>query len=385
MTEKHVVTLGNPSKARRRETLLGGRIEIHSARGLQRAQRVLLAALDQPMAGDILVVLSPESVGAMAVRLLFPSANVHSFDMDAYEFHRGCESLRINHIAAVTPHLASDLPRGAFDWVVFAAPHTADARLTGELLRQCFEALRPRGKLLTATDNRSDRWLRERVVDIFGDATIHDRSRGGVVYVARRQRDRQLRRRDFTRRIAAQLFGHAIDYVTRPGVFAHGRLDDGARTLADFAAIETDSRVVELGCGPGALGIAAARVASAGHAILVDSNVRAVEQAAVNAKSCACDNVLPLLAYDLGSLKPRSVDVVLANPPYFGDFRIFEHFCRESAHVLAPGGAYWCVTKATEKAQAICERHFAERTWRGKRGYTVLRCSAPRPQNGFQN
>jgi 16S rRNA (guanine1207-N2)-methyltransferase len=109
--------------------------------------------------------------------------------------------------------------------------------------------------------------------------------------------------------------------------------------------------------------------------VLVDSHIRAVEAARANlTRNHAAANSLALLALDLSSLRPGGIDVVLANPPYFGDYAILEHFTRESQRVLAPGGAYYCVTKTPDRSEEIVRRYFEDCEATPRRSYTVLRC-----------
>jgi 16S rRNA G1207 methylase RsmC len=364
------------TEARRCERFLDGRLEVRSPHGVQTVDALLLSALDQRPGGRILVVRSRQGLVGLAIARLFPEAEVHAFDLDSFERHRAVTTARLNDLRCVRFLLRADLPRSVYDWIFLPALRSGDARLSGELVRQTFHALKDRGKLLAATDNQRDRWLHDRIRDVFGDATIHRRSKAGTIYVARRRPGREPRERDFRRTFTGRLFGHTIELESRPGVFSHGRVDDGTLSLADVATLEPDSRVLDLGCGSGALGTAAALTARRGYAVLVDSHARAVEAArATLARNGASRNSLVILGHDLSSLSVGSVDVVLANPPYFGDYRILEHFTRESRRILAPEGVYYCVTKTPDRAEEIVRRHFehCERTMR--RSYAVLRCS----------
>lgn len=382
MSAEHVTTpavLALAPEARRRDLFLDGRLEVRSSRGVQAADGLLLSSLDQKLEGRILVVRSRQGLVGLAIARLFPEAEVHIFDLDSYERHRALTTARLNEAEGVRSLLRSDLPESAYDWICLPVLRSGDARLSGELLRQAFHALKDRGKLLAATDNRRDRWLHERIRDVFGDATIHRRSKAGTIYVARRRSGRKPRERDFRRTFTGRLFGHTIELETRPGVFSHGKVDNGTLSLADVAAIEPDSRVLDLGCGSGALGTAAALTACRGFAVLVDSHIRAVEVARANlARNGANGNSLVILAHDLSSLKAGSVDVVLANPPYFGDYRILEHFTEESRRTLTPGGTYYCVTKTPERSEEIVRRYFGDCERTPRRSYAVLRCSRPK-------
>ena len=369
------LVLGNPQTEGRTEAFLDGRLQVVSARGVRGAERALIAAFDQKVSGKVLSVRSREGLAGLAAARLFPETEVHLFDLDSYARHRALQSARQNGLESIESHLSADLPQGDYDWVCLPVAHSEDAMLSGELLRQAFGALRPRGKLLAATDNRRDRWLHDRVRDVFGDVTIYRRDRKGTVYVARRPPGKTLRTRRFGRQFTGRVFDKIVELESRPGVFSHGRVDDGAMSLADVAELGPSSRVLEMGCGSGALGTAAALAAPSGCSVLVDSNVRAVKAAQANlVRNGAPPNSLVCLSHDFECFANNTFDVVLANPPYFGDYRIIELFTREARRLLTPSGVYYCVTKLEEKSREICEQHFTRCTTTARRDYTVFTC-----------
>ena len=374
MKENHEIVLGNPTRAQRRDAFLDGRLVISSARGVGGADRVLLDAFDQEINGTALTVGSREGLAALATATLWPDTVVHNFDLDAYDSQRAAKTARANQLGRVHFHLEADLPHGDYDWILMPIPRQGDAMLNGELLRQAFESLRQRGKLLVATDNRKDKWLQDRIREIFGAVTIYRQTRRGKVYIARKQSGRAPRERDFRRTFPGRIFDQDLQLESRPGVFSHRRVDAGTKALAEVAEISTGATVVDLGCGSGALGIAAALANPSGRSVLVDSNARAVAAARANVVRNGVKNGVVLLAYDLGAIEPASVEIVLANPPYFGDFRILEAFARAAERVLKPAGTYYCVTKSPEVAVDICQRCFDRVELREQRGYVVLQC-----------
>ncbi len=364
--------------ARRSERFCDGRLEISSPRGTSAVDSLLLSALSQRIEGRVLSIRSREGVVALGAASLFPEADVVHFDLDAFERHRAIAAAVRNGVERVSWYIGADLPPGPFDWVLLAAPGSGDAALAGDLVRQSFVRLTDRGKIVVATDARRDRWVHARIRDVFGDVTIHVKSRAGIVYVARKPPGRSTRTRNTARECTGRLFDRVISLVSRPGVFGHGKVDDGALSLADVAGVKDDARSVDLGCGSGAIGVAAALAAPNGTALLVDSNARAVACARENLARNGAANGAATLAYDLSAVRGGSVDLVFANPPYFGDFRIAERFTRDAARVLAPGGEYYLVTKSVERPEAICRESFAELERFSRRGYTVFRCTAPR-------
>lgn len=111
-------------------------------------------------------------------------------------------------------------------------------------------------------------------------------------------------------------------------------------------------RLVDVGCGSGAGGLAAARACGtdAPHVLLTDINPLALEFAAVNAALAGV--TVRCLHSDVLAAVPGDIDLVIANPPYLVDVgaRAYRHgggdygdalsvrILRESLARLAPGG-----------------------------------------------
>lgn len=150
---------------------------------------------------------------------------------------------------------------------------------------------------------------------------------------------------------AIALDGVDTTLVSKPGVFAWDRLDDGTAALIDAMEIGSGDRVLDLGCGTGLAGLAAARRATEGRVTLVDADVRAVESArrtlAANAVGAASDSAEVLLS-DCGSgVFDRRFDVVVTNPPFHQgvgvDYDVARQFVRDAARVLRRDGRLFVV------------------------------------------
>src|SRR5947207_7677833 len=55
------------------------------------------------------------------------------------------------------------------------------------------------------------------------------------------------------------LFPYTTLFRSRPGVFAYGRFDEGARALVETMVIEPGDKILDVGCGCGTNGILAVR------------------------------------------------------------------------------------------------------------------------------
>jgi 16S rRNA (guanine1207-N2)-methyltransferase len=143
---------------------------------------------------------------------------------------------------------------------------------------------------------------------------------------------------------------------TRPGVFSHRRIDDGARALikslaeaeiANFVAVLAP-RVLDLGCGSGVVGLVAALRNPSAQVHAIDSSPRAIEATQWAAERNCAPNLTAALDCDGRTVGPGTFDLVLANPPYYSNFRIAGLFVAIAQRALKPGGRLLLVTKSPE-------------------------------------
>ena len=80
------------------------------------------------------------------------------------------------------------------------------------------------------------------------------------------------------RTYTVKVAGVAYEVATKPGAFAHGRLDPAALLLAEHVAVEEGDTVVLMHCGSGLPAVAAA-ARHAGRVILVDRNIVSMQAA----------------------------------------------------------------------------------------------------------
>lgn len=104
-----------------------------------------------------------------------------------------------------------------------------------------------------------------------------------------------------------------------PGVFSRRELDAGTRCLLEFAASRSfaPSRVLDLCCGVGPLGLWSARRWPSARVVAVDSNVIAVALARSNARANGVD--VEVIEHDGLPDAGEPVDLALCNPPTHAD------------------------------------------------------------------
>ncbi len=238
---------------------------------------------------------------------------------------------------------AADMPTGPYDLVVLPTASGGEAELTRDILQQAILQMRPGGKLVVSTDNPRDRWLHEQL-SATGETVRVRPGSDTVCYIIEKTRE-PAKIRDFSCEGVFRDRGRLLKAMTRPGVFSHRRIDPGARHLLGAVDVAADTRVLDIGCGPGSVGLGMAARDPTVIAHAFDSAVRAVECARWGATANGLTNLTVALEAHGNVPEPGTYDLALANPPYYADFRIAALFVETARRALAPGGTLLVVTK----------------------------------------
>ncbi|HTU19853.1 MAG TPA: methyltransferase [Gemmataceae bacterium] len=263
-----------------------------------------------------------------------------------------------------------DLPAD-FQTVLYLPARGGERELKIDMIEQAFHILRPHGTLLVWSPYSADPFFPNLLKKIFG--RVHaPHLEGDTVLWCQREGDRPRRRHEvaFQARIAG---GPSCRFVSRPGTFSYGRFDHGARALVETMIVHRGDRVVDLGCGCGTNGVfAAQQTGTEGHITFADSNVRAVALADLNARGNGVSAYQTVASSRVEGLDEGSVDVVLANPPYYANSAIARLFIDRSRQLLKPEGRCYLVTKQVEEIADIMMETFEHVEAVLHRGYTIL-------------
>jgi 16S rRNA (guanine1207-N2)-methyltransferase len=133
-----------------------------------------------------------------------------------------------------------------------------------------------------------------------------------------------------------------IDVVTLPGVFSHGRLDEGTAFLLSHLPARVEGAVLDFGCGSGVIGASLKSANPGCDVTLVDSNACALLAAErtfrVNGLAVA-----EIRAVDgIDSVGDRTFDLIVTNPPFHQgigtDYAVVGRFLESCEQRLNPGG-----------------------------------------------
>lgn len=166
-------------------------------------------------------------------------------------------------------------------------------------------------------------------------------------------------------------------WVSYPGVFSHGELDQGTRLLLDvLPPVPAGARVLDYGCGSGVVG-AVAMARGEGVAVeMLDVDTVALAATRENVPGAG---VIP--GDGLGSLAGRGVfDAIVSNPPFHRgkaeDIGMVTAFIREAPRLLGPLGllAFVCQRRLSVEGTlrgsfatvAVLGEDEAFRVWEGR-------------------
>jgi len=113
--------------------------------------------------------------------------------------------------------------------------------------------------------------------------------------------------------------GEARAFQTAAGVFSARKLDSGTALMLDtlYRTDVTPKRILDLGCGIGALGLAALLRWPNAEATLLDADVRAIDCATANAACLGLSDRCSLAWWEAAEPLPAAdFDLVLLNPPF---------------------------------------------------------------------
>ena len=336
----------------------------------------LLHAAAHRVAPPVAVVLGAPRLVVELVNAI-PSSHIACYQMDLFQADRLREELTATGLAAEVKTAADlwDLP-AEFQTVIFPSPPRGERDLKIDMVEQGIHVLKPKGLFIALSPIAGDQFYPKLMKKIFGKAAVAEAAGGTVIWAAR-DGERPKRRHEVTVQARVEESGPPLRFVTRPGVFTYGRMDLGTRALLAAVEVKPGDRILDLGCGAGAAGIAAALRGGAGtHLTLVDSNVRAVALAEMNARAAGLSNFQTLAAARLEGLPDRAFDLILTNPPYYAQNAIALMFVERSKSLLKPGGRFYLVTKQFEQVEAIVRETLGDPELFESRGYIIMAVTA---------
>ncbi len=142
--------------------------------------------------------------------------------------------------------------------------------------------------------------------------------------------------------------GELLSFVVDSGIFASHGLDPGTALLIENLSLRRTDRVLDLGCGWGAVGVAAAKSATEGRVLLTDVNRRAARLARENLEKNRVRNAEVRVGSLFEPIEGEVFDVIATNPPFHAGRELVLRFLSEAPTHLVPGGRLLLVGKGSQ-------------------------------------
>jgi len=380
------------------EVIVAGKPGVWSWKTLNPGTAALLEVTDvEPGDGVLDLGCGTGLVGAVASTLA-PQGYVTLVDCNVAAVACGERTLAANGIINAEVRLADGvvgLSPTSFDLVLSHLPR--GRAVQEELIRGVAWVLRPGGRFYFVAHKRAGvkgaiAYARE----LFGRCGVVRQKKGYHVAMAvRPDRLQPPPPTDGYVTHTVTLDGLETTLISKPGTFAWDRLDDGTAALVGAMDIRNHDRVLDLGCGTGLAGLAAARRAVGGRVVLVDTDVRAVESArrTLEANSIANGEVLlsdcgsAVLSAGSNQRFGHRFDGVITNPPFHQgggvDYEVACQFVRDAMRALCRDGRLFLVANRFLRYGDMIRETFGNvATAYADNRYHVLTAVARKPGSG---
>lgn len=271
--------------------------------------------------------------GAVGIALAdsAPGVDVCMVDSDIRAVRWAQENVRANGIRnahIVLDHTLDRYADGDFNVITLNPPIEEGTEAIFEMIDRARPKLRNGGSFyLVAKVRKGAKSYMRRLSETIGPAKVVSRSGGYWLMRAERSPVRSPAPIDlsvYEHTVETKLRNRKYTFCTRAGIFSRNEMDDGTRLLIESVDILPMNSVIDVGCGYGPIGIAAAHMASVGRVVMVDTNARAVECANRNieahhlhhAKKNGKPRVEAVVSDRFDAVKGERFDRVVSNPPF---------------------------------------------------------------------
>lgn len=257
-------------------------------------------------------------------------------------------------------------PEGTFDAIAFRLGQ--GTALLNAVLTESFLLLKPGGVLMVAGHNQEGiKSFAKRAEAHFGNQGMAGLKSGCRLLRYRKESQRPMEPVEAPRYfhpVHLELEipgGRRIQYLTKPGIFAYRATDPGTALLAKHLPDCGGKSVLDLGCGSGALSLAAFAL---GAESVAASDSSAIAVACAEANFSALGLAGKTHCGDLGRGLEGGFDLVLSNPPFHKDgetdYGLPERILNAIWQQLRPGGEAYLVANQFLDYSPLAKRIFGE-------------------------
>jgi 16S rRNA (guanine1207-N2)-methyltransferase len=149
--------------------------------------------------------------------------------------------------------------------------------------------------------------------------------------------------------------GRPFEFLTSSGIFSKCRIDLGTRLLIECMSLPETGYALDIGCGYGPVGIAAATFRPNLHVVMADVNRRAVWLAEQNIERNRLSNVETRRGNLYEHVDDLIFDCVLSNPPISAGMQTVKAIINEAPKHISKKGVLQMVVRSKVAGKRFCE------------------------------
>jgi 16S rRNA (guanine1207-N2)-methyltransferase len=293
--------------------------------------------------------------GALSVILGCQTSKDNLFLLDIDQIAINCteRTLQLNGIRNYfISSEVSLLPQAARTFSQIALDIPKGRKLTRHWLVESYFLLETGGELYIAGANSQgiQSFIKD-AQELFGNAVIVGYKKGNRCALVRKEGNRkELPEWSLEPGIAPgtwikmniSIKGKELTFFSLPGIFSHDRLDEGTGLLLETIDFPSSSRILDVGCGYGIIGLYAATQAPTSEIDLVDSNRLAIAASQKNRSTNKLENVNIISSDLLDHILENHYHLIVSNPPFHAgkeiNYSITASLMKQAFQALEPGG-----------------------------------------------
>lgn len=179
------------------------------------------------------------------------------------------------------------------------------------------------------------------------------------------------------RKIKFDVLNNHFELLTDNGVFSKDGLDFGSRLLLESIPLdEVGAKVLDMGCGYGAIGIVVNKILSV-DVDMIDVNLRALHLCERNIKENHCTNIKAFESNCYCNITEK-YNTIITNPPIrAGKDIVYDIVMNAKEHLLEDGKLFLVIRKEQGAKSLIFDlkKIYNVEILEKKKGFFVLKCT----------
>jgi 16S rRNA (guanine1207-N2)-methyltransferase len=153
--------------------------------------------------------------------------------------------------------------------------------------------------------------------------------------------------------VRTSLRGKPFEFLTSSSVFSKRKVDSGTRLLIETMVLPQKGNILDIGCGYGVVGIAAAAFNPQLDVVMTDVNMRAVRLARQNVELNKIVNAEVRYGCFYEPVMDLRFNCVLSNPPVSAGMETVKAIVKQAPVVMAPKTSFQMVIRSKIGAKTL--------------------------------